>query len=196
MPVAAEMNHALLFYILVLVLVGGALVFGDLRNRLTQSLQNAMIWVMIFLGFIALYSVRDTILTELRPTQAVQADGGVITLKRASDGHFYAALGVNGHKVDFVVDTGATGIVLTREDAARIGLAPDELTYFGRAATANGTVRTAYVRLDEMRFADRLDRDLPASVNGGDLHMSLLGMTYLSRFSRLEIEGRELRLHP
>lgn len=193
---AQETDYALLFYLLILVVVGGAFVFGDLRNQLTQSLQHAVIWVMIFLGAIALYSMRDTIWTELRPTQAVQADGGVITLRRANDGHFYASLGINGHNIDFVVDTGATGIVLTQQDADRIGLAPDELTYFGRAETANGTVKTAYVRLDEIRFADRVDRDLPASVNGGDLHMSLLGMTYLSRFTRLEIEGRELRLHP
>ena len=191
-----ENNDALLFYLLVLIVLAGAFLLGDLRNRLTQSLQHAMIWVVIFMSVVALYSLRDTIFAELRPTQAVQNDGGPIILKRARDGHFYAALTINGQNLDFVVDTGATGIVLTREDAARIGLDVDALTFYGRAETANGTVSTAYVTLDDIRFANQIDRNLPASVNGGDLHMSLLGMTYLSRFSRLEIEGRELRLYP
>ena len=70
------------------------------------------------------------------------------------------------------------------------------MNFFGRAETANGVVRTAGVRLATVSFAGQVDKNLRASVNGGNLQSSLLGMTYLSRFSKLEIEGSELRLTP
>jgi aspartyl protease family protein len=93
-----------------------------------------------------------------------------------------------------VVDTGATDIVLTKEDAARAGLDPDSLRYLGRAGTANGEVRTAYVRLNDVRLGDITDRDVAAVVNGGQMDQSLLGMGYLQRWGRIEIAGGELIL--
>ena len=104
---------------------------------------------------------------------------------RAFDGHYYLTLDLNGVPVDFVVDTGATDMVLTRADAARIGLDPDALAYTGVAGTANGQVRTARVRLDEVSLGGILDRNLPASVNEGVMDTSLLGMSYL-RMSKCE----------
>ena len=71
------------------------------------------------------------------------------------------------------------------------GIDIDRLIYSGRATTANGEVRTASVRLDEVALAGAVDRDLRAVVNGGEMRESLLGMSYLSRFERIEIaEGR------
>ena len=163
-------DATLLFYLIVLAVVIGSLVFGDFRNRFTQSIQHALVWLAIFLGVVALYGAKDTIVAQLRP--------------------------INGEDVDFIVDTGATSIVLTKEDALRVGVDPASLNFFGRAETANGVVRTAAVRLEHVAFAGQIDRNLRASVNGGNLQSSLLGMTYLSRFSKLEIEGSELRLTP
>ena len=79
-------------------------------------------------------------------------------------------------------------------DAARIGFDPNELRYYGRAGTANGTVRTADVRLEVVRLGDITDYGVPASVNEGDLFGSLLGMSYLNRFSELRISGNEMFL--
>ena len=115
---------------------------------------------------------------------------------RQSDGHFYATLDVNGAPVRFVVDTGATGIVLSRRDAEQAGFDIDALVFSGRARTANGPVQTAFVRLDTLEFAGRRDAGLRASVNGGQLDTSLLGMDYLGRFDRIEISGQTLRLVP
>ena len=96
--------------------------------------------------------------------------------------------------VDFVVDTGATDIVLTRADAARVGIDPATLRYDGRASTANGIVRSARVRLDSFRLGGVLDRDVTAVVNEGEMETSLLGMRYLQRFERLEIADNRLVL--
>jgi len=98
--------------------------------------------------------------------------------------------------VKFIVDTGATSIVINQADARRIGLKPDQLVYLGRARTANGEVRTAQAQVARMQMGARVDRDVQVSVNGGALDTSLLGMAYLNRFSRLEIERNKMRLHP
>lgn len=161
-----------------------------------RNLQNAAIWLLIFLSMIVLYSFRGNIERELFPRSAVQQIGDEIVLSRARDGHFYATLTINDADITFVVDTGATNVVIARDDALRIGLDPNNLNFFGRAQTANGEVRTANVRLDTVEFGGQIDRNLPASVNGGDLNTSLLGMSYLSRFQTIQISGNELRLIP
>jgi aspartyl protease family protein len=93
-----------------------------------------------------------------------------------------------------VVDTGASEMVLTTADAARVGINVGELDYLGRANTANGQVRIARVRLDEVVLEGITDRNFRATVNEGEMRESLLGMTYLSKFSRIAIEGNMLVL--
>jgi aspartyl protease family protein len=78
-------------------------------------------------------------------------------------------------------------VVLTQEDAARVGLDPDNLPYIGTAFTANGEVATAPVRLDTVDLGEMRDTRVRASVNSGEMESSLLGMSYLSRFSSIEI---------
>ena len=119
---------------------------------------------------------------------------GQIILPRSRDGHYYLTAQINGNPVRFVVDTGATDIVLTKADAARIGIDPESLDYLGRAGTANGETRTAFVRLDEVVVGNAVDRDVSAVVNDGAMSQSLLGMGYLQRWGRIEITQGELRL--
>ena len=96
--------------------------------------------------------------------------------------------------MDFIVDTGATQVVLSQRDAKRIGLDPDGLRYSGMARTANGTVRTAPVTLDRVGLEGMIDRNVSAVVNEGAMDGSLLGMSYLRRFGRIEIAGNQLVL--
>lgn len=164
------------------------------RLSLGRTLRHAAGWVLIFLVVVAAAGVWDDIRTGARPAQSVFADQGRIEVPRARDGHYYLTLTVNGTPVDFVVDTGATDIVLSHDDAERIGLPLDRLAYVGRAMTANGEVRTAPVRLQEMALGPVADRNVPAWVNEGDMQTSLLGMTYLQRWERIEISGGALTL--
>ena len=119
---------------------------------------------------------------------------GTITIPRHFDGHYYLTLDINGQPTDFIVDTGATDIVLNRADAAAAGLDPDKLSFLGRASTANGDVRTAQVRLDTVAIGPHEDTNVPAVVNDGELWQSLLGMGYLQRWGRIEITGGEMTL--
>jgi aspartyl protease family protein len=85
-------------------------------------------------------------------------------------------------------------MVLTQADAKRAGLDPETLAYLGRANTANGEVRTAFVRLEQVQLGEIVDRDVAAVVNEGQMEQSLLGMGYLQRWGRIEIAGGELIL--
>ena len=183
-----------LAYLSLLLLALSIWLFAANRNRLTQSLQQMAIWFLIFLGLITAYGFRDIIREQLTPKSTFVLSQNSVVLRRAADGHFQARLEVNGVPVDFIVDTGASEIVLTQRDAARIGFDPEKLRYYGRAGTANGMVGTAEVRLEVVKLGDITDYGVPASVNEGDLFGSLLGMSYLNRFSEVRISGNEMFL--
>ena len=160
-----------------------------------QSLRQLILWGLIIVGVAAGYGLWQDLSQQNRIT--VVSEGGV-ALRADRNGHFHLTLGVNGTPVDFLVDTGASALVLTREDAMRAGIDPASLNFLGQAMTANGMVRTARVTLDEVALRagdlDIRDRDVTASVTEGELHISLLGMTYLRRFARISIEGDRLVL--
>lgn len=176
---------------LLLVAVAGSL-FTGLRQAPGRTVQQLMIWGFIFVGLIGAYGLWPDLRRTISPSAAVSRNGAV-ELRQAEDGHFYADALVNGVSLRFLIDTGASDIVLSAEDARRAGLDPSGLTYSGLAETANGTVSTAPVRLDSLALGPWEDRDVPASVNGGDLAGSLLGMSYLSRFD-MAISGNTLNL--
>ncbi len=164
------------------------------RNQLGKMAQQAAVWGLIFLGAIAAAGLWGDIRSTVPGPQAMRVGEGRIEVPRSPDGHYYLRLGLNGTPVDFIVDTGATDMVLSAEDAARIGIEEGSLRFLGRAVTANGEIRTAATRIDEVRLGGFLDRDVPARVSGGEMPGSLLGMGYLSRFTELSISGGRLTL--
>lgn len=179
-----------------LVLLGAAIAGSYIaanRNNLGKMGQQAAIWGLIFVGTIAAIGLWGDISRDISPRQSV-SQAGEITVPQAPDGHYYITLDVNGVPVDFVVDTGATMMVLTQTDARRVGLNPDDLRYLGRANTANGVVSTADVRLDTVTLGPFTDRAVRASVNGGEMEGSLLGMSYLDVYSTMSFSGGELTL--
>jgi aspartyl protease family protein len=180
-----------------LILLGSVIVFWFLvqnRQSLGKTLQQALVWGLLFLGVIAAFGLWNDIRQTVRPTQSVISAQGRIELPRAPDGHYYLTAEVNGAAIRFLVDTGATDIFLSREDAIAAGLDPTNLAFIGSAMTANGEVRTAPVRLESIRLGPHEDRGLRAFVNAGEMRESLLGMTYLQRFSSVEIRQGALIL--
>ncbi|MEQ6248185.1 TIGR02281 family clan AA aspartic protease [Sulfitobacter sp. HNIBRBA3233] len=190
----ASDNIASLIYLVLLgCAVGGWFIFQN-REGAGKMLQQAMVWGFIFLGVVAAYGLWSDVQRQTTGGQMVQTGAGQIAVPQQRDGHYYLTLGINDAQVRFVVDTGATDMVLTQADARRAGLDVDSLNYFGIARTANGEVRTAPVQLDEVRLGDIVDRNVSAVVNEGEMSGSLLGMGYLQRFGRIEITGGELIL--
>lgn len=180
-----------------LVLLGSVLAFWFFvhnRQNLGKTLQQALAWVLIFVGVIAAVGLWDDIRTSVRPSLGNLTSDGTIEVPRARDGHFYLTLIINDVPVEFMVDTGASQVVLTQSDASRIGIDTVDLAYVGRAMTANGEVRTAPVRLDQVVLGPISDNNMPAQVNGGEMRTSLLGMTYLQRWESIQMTSDRLVL--
>jgi aspartyl protease family protein len=115
---------------------------------------------------------------------------------KGADGHFWAEGQVNGEPVRFLVDTGATAVALTPQDAERLGFRPQDLDYSYRVTTAGGRSRAAAVTLSSVSVdGARLD-DVRALVIEKGLDTSLLGMSYLGRLARFEATREALFLQP
>lgn len=180
-----------------LSLLGSVLIFWFLiqnRGSLGKVLQHAAIWALIFFGAIAVVGLWDDIRQTVAPRQTVFAEHGRIEIPLSSDGHYYATLNINGQPVRFMIDTGASGTVLSRDDATRVGVTLDDMSFYSTAITANGEVRTAPVVLANVTFGPFSDQGVNAYVNDSEMRDSLLGMSYLNRFERLEISNGRMVL--
>ena len=183
-----------LIYLILLGLMVVGWFVAQGRSSWNKTLQQAAIWGLIFLGAIAAYGLWGDISQTVRPQQTVFAEEDKIVVPRQADGHYHISTVVNGAPVHVVVDTGATALVLTKQDAVAAGIDPDTLAYTGRASTANGVVRTAPVRLESLTLGSVTDRNIRAVVNDGEMAQSLMGMEYLQRWGRIEISGGTLTL--
>ena len=182
-------------YLALLLLALGGAYLASHRQSVGKSLQMALVWGMIFMGCMAIYGLWGDISRDYgRKSLPITQQDGAIALPRASDGHYYVTAEVNGTKIKFLVDTGASDIVLSRVDAARIWFDLDKLAYLGSARTANGVVPIAYGRLKTIRLGNHLDQAVSVSINGGEMDKSLLGMSYLGRFGRIEMTQDQLIL--
>ena len=116
-----------------------------------------------------------------------------VDLRREANGHFYADVAVNNMSVRFMIDTGATGIALSRDDARRAGLAVSAGMFEVVAEGANGDVRGEWVTLDSVRLGHEEARQVPAVILDGG-QQSLLGQSFLRQFSSVEIKGDRMIL--
>jgi aspartyl protease family protein len=181
-----------LAYLAILIVAIGGYLLVEYRGRMGQLARGVMSWGLIIIGLMAGYGIWQDMGGQFTPRQSV-AVGGEVILPRAPDGHYYITLDIDGTPLDFMVDTGATNVVLSRSDAEKLGIDPAGLVYLGIAQTANGTVRTARVALENVALGDFKDATLAAYVNDGDMDGSLLGMDYLGRY-RIEIAGDRMIL--
>jgi aspartyl protease family protein len=132
--------------------------------------------------------------TAVAPADAA-ADSRSVVISPGSNGHFQVEGRVDGRRMDFMVDTGASVIALTERDAAMLGIHPAESEYSAMVKTANGVVRAAPVQLNMVEIDDIMVRDVAAMVMpDGALSDNLLGLSFLSRLHRYEYSGGKLVL--
>ena len=111
------------------------------------------------------------------------------------DGHYYAKARINGAEIDVLIDTGATGVALTYEDARRIGFTPTPSQYTMRTQTANGEGRVAPTTISDIAVGNVSVQNVRAHVaEPGRLSITLLGMAFLGRLSRAEMRNGVLIL--
>ena len=203
--------------VLWLALVGGAFAAHSSSTGMGALLRNLAMWAFIGLGLLTLYSFRaefgwlkDRVMAELLPhrgttatVQAPRAPGAApqpvetghrVSFRAREGGHFVVEARVNGTPIRFLVDTGASEVVLTPADARRIGLNPNALSYTQRYRTANGIGEGAPIRLNRVTVGPIEVEDVRASVNRAEMAGSLLGMTFLGRLSGYEVRDGVLTL--
>lgn len=120
--------------------------------------------------------------------------GGEISLPREPDGHFYADVLVEGSRGRMMVDTGASVIALTGEDARAMGVDWNESDVRPVARGANGDVLGVPVTLDSVALGDLELHGVEAIVVPEGLAISLLGQSFLGRVKRVEIQGDKMVL--
>lgn len=187
-------STANLFAIVILAIAGAAGAAYALNNpgQLTDFVRT------VFLPSPATESVaraggRDA---EDSDTPTHSAEAGSVSLKADDHGHFETEAEINGRPIDVMVDTGATIVALTYDDAERSGIYPKPGDFTHTVSTANGQARVAPVEIDSIRIGDITVRNIRAAVaEPGKLHRTLLGMSFLGRLSRVDMRSNTLVLH-
>jgi aspartyl protease family protein len=129
------------------------------------------------------------------PAQPAAVDSRSVVITPGSNGHFQVEGRVDGRRLDFMVDTGASVIALTERDAAMLGIHPAERDYVAMVKTANGTAHAAPVTLDMVEIDDIVVRDVAAMVLPDNaLSDNLLGLSFLQRLHRFEYADGKLVL--
>jgi aspartyl protease family protein len=199
-PLSTQDFSSFIYKIALLVFVGGAAV-TLFRGRVAHALAAMLLWVVLGLLLVIGYSYRfelrdvaDRVIAELVPGHVITR-GRNVEVARTSTGDFAVTAQVNGATIAMVLDTGATSVVLTREDAKAAGLPLEILAYTANIDTANGRTRAAPVTLDRLAIGGLVERSIEALVaQPGQLKMSLLGMSFLNRLQSWEVRGDRLLL--
>lgn len=148
------------------------------------------------------YLAKNSAMTDADPTETVEIatkapekpkSASVVSIPRTS-GQFFTQGRVNSGTVRFLVDTGASSVALTLNDARRAGVNVQTLNYTTPVDTANGRTMAATVTLKEIRIGGIRVRNVRALVLKEGLHISLLGMTFLGELQKVEATPSQLIL--
>jgi aspartyl protease family protein len=137
---------------------------------------------------------------QLRPSHAgphiAQASRGrIVELKAGAFGHFHTRAEINGRPIGVMVDSGASMVAMTYEDAREAGFFVRDSDFTHQVNTANGTARVAPVTIDRISIGDITVRNVPGAVlEAGKLGTTLLGMSFLSRLQRVDMRSGMLVL--
>ncbi len=183
-----------------IVLIGGA-VLTIFRHNFVQAIASALFWVVIALALVLgytyrfeMYDIADRVMTELVPGRTTTR-GRLVELARSGSGDFQVSTEVNGARVPMVLDTGASAVVLTHDAAKAAGLPLEFIKYTVNVETANGRALAAAVTLDRIAVGGIVERSVPALIAPpGQLHTTLLGMSFLNRLQSWEVRGSRVMM--
>jgi aspartyl protease family protein len=126
---------------------------------------------------------------------SVEPDASSLRIFPDGNGNYRVQGLVNGATVQFLVDTGATAVLLTPADARRAGIDPDQLQYRQMFKTPNGQVKGADIVIYQLAVGPIRLVNIPGAVVRTDTDISLLGVSFLSRLSGYEVENGAMTLH-
>ncbi len=192
--------------IVLLIFIGGGTLMSY-RGQGSRMIKDIAIWLAIALALVTVYSFRFEFETVARRVVGELMPGlvnmsyrnsegeSVVEIPRRINGHYVTRVRVNGAPIEMMVDTGASGIVLTPQDARRAGIDMSRLSYSVPVNTANGQAMVAMVRLQAISIGDIGASNMQAHISRpGALSQSLLGMSFLSRLRSYEVKNGVLIL--
>lgn len=190
-----DLNLVLRIIFLVILLAFISYGFFNRKTSNKQTLKSVLLWLLILVSLIMLYAFRfelvklkDRLLSVLVPNYQFENIAGELTIARNHDGHFYLDSYIeNNQSIHFLVDTGASDVALTPEDAKKLGFDLSKLNYNKRYYTANGVIFAAPVIIKQLPIGKKIFYNIKASISTGGLDVSLLGMSLIQKFSRFRI---------
>ena len=124
-----------------------------------------------------------------------QAGGRGLNIAPDARGHFATEGRIDGQRIAFMIDTGASLVALNEKSAARFGLRPSRSDYNATVTTANGTIKAARTRLAMIELGGLVVRDVDALVLPDEaLSENLLGLSFLSKLKRFEYANGKMVL--
>jgi aspartyl protease family protein len=200
-PLSSQDFGSIAYGVAILIFLVAA-VLTMFRGRLAHAVVAALIWAAIGLVLLIGYTYRfelndiaNRVIAELIPGHVI-SHGRTVEVARSGAGDFAIAAQINGARTPMVLDTGASSVVLTRDDAKAAGLPLEVLNYTVSIDTANGRTRAAPVTLDRVAIGGLEERSVEALVvQPGQLKTSLLGMSFLNRLQSWQVSGDRLTLH-
>ena len=186
----------------VYILMAIMLVLGSLMHRrepAAKMITMALAWIAIFGAGFVLFTFRDDFgwVAQRLKAEAVGTpvqQGGETRIPMAIDGHFWVEARLNGEKVRFLVDSGATMTTIDRETAARAGV-PVSPRRDQFVRTGNGIIRVSSGRAEELDVGGIVRRDVGLQIADND-DLNVLGMNFLSSLQSWGVQGRWLVLVP
>ncbi|HVO16849.1 MAG TPA: TIGR02281 family clan AA aspartic protease [Alphaproteobacteria bacterium] len=187
-------------YVAIAALIASGMLLGR-RIGVGSALRSILAWGALAVLLVLGYTYRDDlsdvvgrVTGELRPSQGTLSGERALTFRQSRGGHFLVEARVGEVPVRFLVDTGASAVILSRADAARLGFDPAKLRYTQRFGTANGEILAAPVTLPSVAIGPARFDDVRAYVSDGNFAGSLLGMSLLGRFRSYEVKDGTLTL--
>ena len=187
--------------LLLILLFLSLILFSFRKQSIRTTVRNALVWSIIFVCLAMSYTFRhdvtntfNRVLAEFIPGYIWVKDNGTISVSVAEDGHYYLTGAIQGEKVTFLVDTGASDIVLNHRDARKIGIDVEKLRFTQVYQTANGRVRGAPYLLEDMQIGSFEFFEVWVSINETEMGTSLLGMSFLSQFDSYTFYDGKLQL--
>ncbi len=190
------------YVVLLLFLVAGGVSIRAQGGWL-KTFRNIIAIVLAFLVLIVGYTYKDQlggvysrVKAEIIPGSPQNIGGGEVILRRNDfSGQFETTALVNGVRTEFLVDTGASSVVLPYEMGKEIGFTDADLNFSLPVSTANGTTFVAPIRLNAVKIGDIVVNDVRAAVSQrGELTTGLLGMTFLNQLDGFSVSGDVMTL--
>ena len=186
-----------IYLIIVLGLLVSAL-FAGWRIRGWTAMRYVGIWLLIGFVLVVAYAFRpeaqmvwNRIVGAAIPSEPMRSGDGTVNVRMAEDGHYHVIAKVNGERIEMLVDTGASTVVLPVAMARDLGIGVESLSFSTPFETANGTVMGARFRLKAVEIGGIVRRDVPASVVP-DLGKPLLGMSFINTLSAYSVSGETM----